>query len=60
MSVGEKEMLNLVILAVADGDMKAIKAIVEMLEGKPAQPLSLAGNVSRPARSCRGPQDGAN
>jgi len=53
-------MLNLVILAVADGDMKAIKAIVEMLEGKPAQPLSLAGNVSRPARSCRGPQDGAN
>ena len=33
--------MNLVMKAVADGYLKAIKVIVEMLEGKPAQSLSL-------------------
>ena len=43
MPVGRKIALNLVVKAVADGDMWAIKQIMENLEGKPAQSLNIGG-----------------
>jgi hypothetical protein len=48
MTAGEKLVMNLVIRALADGDARAIKDIIEMLEGKPAQSLSLAGDPDHP------------
>jgi hypothetical protein len=46
MTAGEKAMLNLAVKAVADGDLKAIRDIVEMLEGKPFQAVSVEGAIS--------------
>lgn len=48
MTAGEKAMLNLAIKAVADGDTKAIKDIVEMLEGRPFQSLAVSGDPENP------------
>jgi hypothetical protein len=43
MTAGEKAMLNLAVKAVADGDAYPINKIVEMLEGKPFQAMSVEG-----------------
>jgi hypothetical protein len=48
MSAREKAMLNLVIRAVAEGDLKAIKDIDATPECRPAQSLSLAGDPENP------------
>lgn len=43
MTAAEKMMMNLVVKAVADSDLNAIRTILEHLKGKPAQSLNLGG-----------------
>ncbi|TBH23631.1 hypothetical protein ELG64_09000 [Rhizobium leguminosarum] len=48
MPVGRKIALNLVMKAVADNDMWAIKQILENLEGKPHQAVNIGGQEDNP------------
>jgi hypothetical protein len=50
MPAGRKVALNLVMKAIADGDLWAIKTVMEHLDGKPAQSLNLGGQEYNPVQ----------
>ena len=43
MPAGRKVALNLLLKAVADSDLNAIKQVIENIDGKPAQALNIGG-----------------
>ncbi len=48
MPAGRKVALNLLLKAVADNDLNAIKQVFENIDGKPAQAVSIAGTDGGP------------
>lgn len=50
MPVNRKIALNLVIKAVVDGDLSAIREVKDTLDGKPAQAVNIGGQDDNPVQ----------